>query len=163
MTFNVDNGLKSFQNEAAKFPAFSAVSLKSICFGMKFAGVTKWIRLSVNSASLLDIFKDQTTKSTNFGREKWKSLILGASLQLNCNREGINVKDGHNTLFARIGVVSNQENDCLNPDSVLGVGLQRNIGYCGPSLPYVSCGNLATCSADNGRKSSAAMCYILIQ
>eukprot|EP00794_Sanderia_malayensis_P008725 gene8725-9656_t len=163
VTYNVENGLKSLEFEEAKFPAFSSTNMTSICFGMKFAGVTKWIRLTVDrSQSLLDLFKDGNPVYTSLGRDKWKSLIADASLQVNCNREGVNVKrSSTGNIEARIGIFSNQQNDCTSPDSFIGVGL-INGNACGQHIG-ISCGNFAKCNADNGDKKSPAMCYLYIQ
>eukprot|EP00794_Sanderia_malayensis_P008724 gene8724-9654_t len=162
VTYNVENGLKSLEVEESKFPAFSSTNMTSICFGMKFAGVTKWIRLTVDrSQSLLDLFKDGNPVYTSFGRDKWKSLIADASLQANCNREGVNVKRPDHKIVARIGIFSNQENNCDTPDSFIGVGLKGTVPCNVRS--EISCGNFASCSADNGDKRSPAMCYLLVQ
>eukprot|EP00794_Sanderia_malayensis_P004172 gene4172-4726_t len=163
VTYNVENGLKSLEFEEAKFPAFSSTNMTSICFGMKFAGVTKWIRLTVDrSQSLLDLFKDGNPVYTRFGRDKWKSLIADASLQANCNCEGVNVQRSSGiNIDARIGIFSNQENDCNSPDSFIGVGL-INGNVCRQPIA-ISCGNFARCNPDNGDKTSPAMCYLLIQ
>ncbi len=66
---------------------------------------------------------------------------------------------GNNPLHskARIGYVSNQENECFSCDSRSGFGTG---GYYDDTN---TCGNEATFSPDNGDKHIKAMGYILIQ
>lgn len=43
-----------------------------------------------------------------------------SALQVNCNKEGFNVETAAEKV--RIGIISNQENDCSSCDSRIGVG-----------------------------------------
>ncbi len=96
---------------------------------MKKNDVTKWITISKSASSLLRIFIGANYQPTHLGRAKWMSLIAGSSLQPNCNREGFNVKAYGNLVFARIGIIGNNENDCLTPDSAFGFGSRwRSVG-----------------------------------
>ena len=63
------------------------------------------------------------TKSSGFGKEEWMSLINGAKLQTNCDKEGFNIKSHYN-LRLRIGIENNNEDDCKTCDSVIGFGIQ---------------------------------------
>ena len=86
-------------------------------------------------------------------------------MQLNCNAEGINPLPA----LARIGLVGNQENDCVSPDSVLGFG----INFLGVNnvQPQTVVGNMASCcagncqnncqGADNGAGTVSMFGYIL--
>ena len=58
---------------------------------------------------------------------------------------------------ARIGIVSNDQNDCISCDSRIGVGTG--------GLPDNSstCGNEAKHSTDNGEKHIRAMGYVLVK
>ena len=155
--------MKSFYNEEAKFNAFSKMSFDSICIGMKYSGTTKWLRIPVKGSSLQDIFKNGQYIQTSISRSTWKGLIAGSSLQVNCNRQGFNVKGNDGHMYARIGFVGNNEKDCGNPDSFLGIGV-RNYVLCPTShLADISCGNFASCGSDNGDKSLPAMGYVLVQ
>jgi len=49
-----------------------------------------------------------------------KALMPGGSMQPYCNREGVNSSCGSRTV--RLGMLTNQENDCDSCDSYLGVG-----------------------------------------
>lgn len=105
--------------------------------------------------SLHSLIADGQYRPTYFGRETWKSLISGSSLQRHCNREGFNV-----LRMARIGIVANQENDCNSPDSRIGLGTAG--GRCRQN-DRNSAGNEARCSADNGDKSIMVFGYIFAQ
>ena len=87
-------------------------------------------------------------------------LVFKASLQHNCNREGFNAKsDRKQNSKARIGILSNNENECQSCDSRIGFGTG---GYPDDSN---TCGNeaLAIYEADNSDKHIKAMGYILVQ
>ena len=152
--YNVENGLTSFEGFEAKFPAFSKINFDAVCVGMTFAGATQWLRINIKRHSLLAIFTAGTYVPTSLGRAAWKSIIAQSSLQLNCNREGFNVRRSDNALLARIGYIANEQGDCATPDSAIGFGLAGN---------WKSCGNSASSSPDNGNKQNAAIGYILIQ
>ena len=88
----------------------------------------------------------------------WKTLIGGhASLQLRCNKEGFN-SGCRGICRARIGIVTNNENDCLSCDSRIGFGTG------GQPFDSNTCGNVATDSSapDNGGQDIHAMGYIFI-
>ena len=79
-------------------------------------------------------------------------------MQDNCNRRGFNAASvGHSR--ARIGIIGNNQNDCVTPDSRIGFG---NGGYHDDSN---TCGNFAVddVASDNGGKNITAMGYILVQ
>ena len=135
-TFNVKNGMKSFYSEEAKFNAFSKLSFDSICIGMKYSGTTKWLRINVKGSSLQDIFQTGNYIQTSISRDTWKGLITGSSLQLNCNRQGFNVKDTAGRLCARIGYIGNQENECHSPDSFIALGGSTSFILC--SISHLS-------------------------
>ena len=89
------------------------------------------------------------------GRAAWKALITNSSLQANCNQEGFNVLGR-----SRIGIVSNQENDCNSPDSYIGVG---NIGAGCNGVAETRVGNMASCTPDNGDKSLSAFGVVFVR
>ena len=63
-------------------------------------------------------------------------------LQKNCNRQGFNVRgDGRhpNSPDARIGIIANNEDECVTCDSRLGFGTARGLGdsnTCGNYCPF---------------------------
>jgi hypothetical protein len=74
------------------------------------------------------------TINSSLSRSAWLSLAPGVSLQPNCNDQGYDIAPVGGNPFAevRIGLVTNQENDCGSPDSFIGFG-------AGP-MPSNGCG-----------------------
>lgn len=150
--------------DEAKFEAFNSMSFKSICFGLEYAGIKRWLHLPVGGQSLLHIFSLNRYIKTSLGKSAWRSLVPDSSLQKNCNREGINVKwDGNQEILARIGITSNNENECKTQDSAIGAGLRHRTNYCGTTLKPMSSGNIAGCLPDNGDKALPGTSYLLIK
>jgi hypothetical protein len=73
--------------------------------------------------------------------------------------EGFNVDApwGNGT---RIGIVSNQENDCGTPDSRIGIGTQGD--NCGQN-PNHSSGDEAKCDSDGGDVSIPTVGYVMVR
>ena len=139
------------------------MSFDSICIGMKYSGATKWLRIPVKGSSLKDIFKNGNYIQTSISRNTWKGLIAGSSLQVYCNRQGINVKGNGGHMYARIGYIGNNEDNCDTPDSFIALGSTRSIPSSDTYLAKISCGNLGSWLPDNGNKSLSAMGFILVQ
>ena len=126
---------------------------------MKIGQHIQFIVINKQAHSLYSLIADEHYRSTSLGRGTWKKLIGSqASLQHNCNREGFNVLCGHKiNSKARIGIVTNNENDCWSCDSRIGFGtggMQDNSNTCGNEARYAT---------DNGNKHIKAMGYILVQ
>ena len=121
----------------------------------------KFIVINKQANSLYSLIADGNHRSTSLGRDTWKSLIGSkASLQYNCNRKGFNAKsDSKQNSKARIGILSNNENECQSCDSRIGFGTG------GDPDDSNTCGNeaLAKYKADNSDKHIKAMGYILVQ
>jgi len=150
--------------EEAKFEAFNSMKFKSICFGLEYNKIKRWLHLHVRGTSLLDIFRRNRYISTNLGKTSWRSLVPDSSMQTHCNREGINVSyGGGQNIVIRIGITGNNENDCRSQDSSIGAGINSRIDYCGTSLKQISSGNVAGCLTDNGDKALPAYSYVLIK
>ena len=120
----------------------------------------RWIKIQYKSYSLYHLIADGQYRSTQIGRQNWKSLISGSSLQRNCNKEGFNVvPDGFSTnqhQHVRIGIIENDENKCNSCDSSLGLGGAGQYGQ-------ESSGNVAKHGGDNGDKNTAAWGYVFVQ
>ena len=103
---------------------------------MKIPGsqTTNFIAINKTSNSLYSLIADGQYHATSLGRDKWKTLIGSrASLQMNCNKEGFNAY-ASNVAKARIGILGNNENNCLTCDSFIGFGTGGRIsnnGACG--------------------------------
>ena len=99
--------------------------------------------------SLFFMIADGKYRATSLGRNTWKKLIGSrASLQPNCNKEGLNAI-GASTAHskARIGIFGNNENECNSCDSRIGFGTG---GYHDDSN---TCGNEAIAGGDNSLRS----------
>ena len=116
---------------------------------MKIGQQTRFIVLNKPANSLYSLIADGSYRATSLGRNTWQSLIGSqASLQVNCNREGFNAVSGRFDMSkARIGILGNNENDCVTCDSRIGFGTG------GQHHNSVTCGN-------NG---ITAMGFILVQ
>ena len=129
---------------------------------MKIGQQLRFTVINKQADSLYSLIADGQYRAISLGRETWKNLIGSiASLQLNCNREGFNTVDVNRIDVyhseARIGIVTNQENDCKTCDSRIGFGTG---GYFEDA---VACGNVAYVKGDNGDRSTPGMGYILVQ
>lgn len=163
--YNPDGGLTRFDEIETKLPSYWSTVFNQLCLGMKSQGTTNWTRVeSYNTASLYSLLADGNHRPTNIGRNSWKSLLAGSSLQSNCNMEGFNLNPSTRlsswTAKARIGILGNNENDCISCDSRLGFGTAGS--YVGMDDTN-SCGNEAVIRADNGDQHIKVHCYILVQ
>ncbi|XP_068730266.1 uncharacterized skeletal organic matrix protein 5-like [Montipora capricornis] len=159
--YNLPGGKTGFDFEETKLPTYWNTSFSKICLGMKISGrqLIRFLVINKQAQSLHSLIADGKYSYTSLSRDKWKTLIGSqASLQDNCNRNGFNAASkGHSR--TRIGIIGNNENDCVTPDSRIGFG---NGGFHDDSN---TCGNFAVDGAysDNGGKNITAMGYILVQ
>jgi len=126
---------------------------------MKCKEQINFIVINKQARSLYSLIADGKYRATSLGRYTWKALIgLEASLHNNCNREGFNVVcDSKGFSKARIGITSNNENNCTTCDSRIGFGTGGKLD------DFNTCGNEAKYSPDNGDRHIKAMGYILVQ
>ena len=125
---------------------------------MKIGPQIKFIVIDKQANSLYSLIADGTYRATSLGRNTWKSLIGSqASLQYNCNKEGFNTASTDSSLSkARIGIITNNEYDCVHCDSRIGFGTGDDSNTCGNEVNEIV-------DADNGGKYIKAMGYILVQ
>ena len=131
---------------------------------MKIGHQTKFVVLFKQASSLHSLISDGLYRPTSLGRNKWKSLIGSASLQPNCNQEGFNTKWGKSDpreaiRASRIGILGNDQNDCVTCDSRIGFGTggyPDDTNTCGNEVLFIHGG-------DNGEKHIKAMGYIFVQ
>ncbi|XP_027037843.1 uncharacterized protein LOC113666279 [Pocillopora damicornis] len=157
--YNLPGGKTGFDKQETKLPTYWNTSFSKICLGMKIGQHIQFIVINKQAHSLYSLIADEHYRSTSLGRGTWKKLIGSqASLQHNCNKEGFNVVcNQEENSRARIGIVSNNENDCHSCDSRIGFGSR------GKHDNSNTCGNEAMYSTDNGDKHIKAMGYILVQ
>eukprot|EP00795_Rhopilema_esculentum_P015213 gene15213-6416_t len=109
-------------DQEAKFPAFNTLPFTKVCAGMRLGSEKNFITLHKPSSSLLTCFSGSYV-STFHLRQSWLNILKGSTLQAYCNVQGINVIQGTVDSRVRIGILGNNENDCVTPDSGLGIGL----------------------------------------
>ncbi|XP_028518236.1 uncharacterized protein LOC110249889 [Exaiptasia diaphana] len=158
-SYKLTNGQSGVDDKETKLPTYWTLPFKSLCLGMKTAGQKnpRWIRLDYKASSLYSVIADGKYRQVSIGRKKWMSLIAGSSLQTNCNKEGFNVISNYKTGYfsiVRIGISSNNENDCKTNDSHLGFGGDNYKTNC--RAGKISTGNCA-------KKNHPAYGYILAQ
>ena len=162
-TYAVDDGLEGLNEKQTKLASYWNTPFNKICLGMKVNGATKWISLNYTNNSLHSVIEDGTLKGTTFGKEAWKSLIDGSSLQENCNEEGFNIQMNYGSqryMNIRIGLVANNQNNCNSCDSCIGFG--TSVIGCENDVRSTTCGNMAVCN-HLSNKNTAAFGYILVQ
>ncbi|KAL9953880.1 hypothetical protein ACROYT_G041353 [Oculina patagonica] len=157
--FNRHGGKTGFDLQETKLPTYWSTPFSKICLGMKIGQQINFIVINKQANSLYSLIADEKYRATSLGRNTWKKLIGShSSLQRNCNKEGFNaVSTSTSHSKARIGIVSNDQNECNSCDSRIGFGTG---GYPDDSN---TCGNNARHSTDNGEKHIKAMGYILVQ
>ena len=159
MDFNLPGGKTGLDTHETKLPTYWNTPFNKICLGMKIGQQFKSVVINHQARSLYSLIADGKYRATSLGRNTWKTLIGSrASLQSNCNKEGFNAI-GASTAHskARIGIISNEQNDCNSCDSRIGFGTG---GYGDDSN---TCGNEARARPDNGDQHIKAMGYILVQ
>ena len=159
-TFNIRGGETIFDAQETKLATYWDTPFSKICLGMKIHGEDNINFLVINQVadSLYSLIADGEHRATSLGRDTWKTLIGSqASLQINCNKEGFNARCLRDlNSRARIGVVTNNQDDCRTCDS--------RIGFGSGGLPDDSntCGQAAQ-NGDNGSKFVKAMCYLFVR
>ena len=156
--YKPDNAQDGIFGSETKTHSYYSAPFKKMCLGLQVGSALNWLPITRNADSLYSLIADNKHRDTNLGRDAWKSLISGSSLQPHCNREGFNTYFKNTRV--RIGIFSNQENNCDSPDSRIGIGAAGN--HCGQNNAN-SVGNEARCGPDNGDKSIRAMGYVLVQ
>ncbi|MDQ7022692.1 MAG: fibrinogen-like YCDxxxxGGGW domain-containing protein [Candidatus Gracilibacteria bacterium] len=107
-------------NSSIKLNSYNLLSFNSILLGMNVNNKMKKLIINKDSTSFLELIKNGGKINTNLGRNKWLNLIDNILVLNNCNDEGFNINYG--LLKTHIGIVMNGENDCSNPDSLIGFG-----------------------------------------
>ena len=158
-SYGIPEGKTGLDQLETKLPSYWATPFTKICLGMRIGVETRFYLLNKTASSLYSLIQDGKYRETNLGRNEWKKLIGSqASLQPNCEREGFNVLSGNtHSSKARIGIMSNNENDCITSDSRIRFGTG---GY--PDHTNTR-GNVAKHGEEGGDKFIEAMAYIFVQ
>ncbi|XP_015775687.1 PREDICTED: uncharacterized skeletal organic matrix protein 5-like [Acropora digitifera] len=160
--YNLAGGQTGFDFQETKLPTYWSTGFSKICLGMKIPGQPiKFLLVNKQAQSLHALIANGKYNATSLGLNKWKKLIgPQASLQVNCKREGFNAAAGRSGYAKiRIGIIGNDQKDCLTTDSRIG------FGGGGQGDDSNTCGNDAINhpSSDNGPRKIKAMGYILVQ
>jgi len=147
-----------FDTAEAKLASFSSVPFTAVRVGIMVGTTQHWLTVPLAGTSLTALFSG-SAKTTSLGRNAWKSLVSNASAQPACNIEGTNGACGARTL--RIGLLTNQENDCQSCDSYIGLGHSGQAGCSSMTGGYAGC--MASCSADNGDQSQLGWGYLYVR
>lgn len=113
----------------AKYAAFGATPFSEVrVISLDALGGPRAVSFSVPpEESMLSALSRNTPIATTTprGPAAWTALGDGGTLQVACNREGLNQR-GNNVsddgARVRVGIIANNENDCVSPDSWAGVG-----------------------------------------
>ena len=91
---------------------------------MKIGQQIKFIVVNKQANSLYSLVADGQRRLTSLGRDTWISLMGSYGyLYSNCRREGFNtLSDDTSMGKARIGIIGNNENDCVTCDTRIGFG-----------------------------------------
>ena len=162
IVYAVEDGLEGLTEKQTKLASYWNTPFNKICLGMKVNNVTNWIVVNRQASSLFSEIADGTFKNTTAGKDEWKSLIDGSSLQANCNKEGYNFHKGHSDVESgfiymkiRIGIVANNQNDCDTPNTCIGFGISAR--GCHIYARNTTCGNLAICGWFNNTSTAATL------
>lgn len=145
-----------------KSSIFSTMPIRFMRLGFRTVGQNDAVftNLDLGFSSTLNALFNGPSRDINFiSRSAWLAAVPGGgSLQANCNRQGINVfMPGART---RVGIITNQENDCLSPDSRIGIGGTGDACGQDPASPV---GNECRCVCSNGEVSRRFMGYLLVR
>ena len=161
--FNTSGGKTGFDDQETKMPTYWSTAFNNICLGMKLKGKTNWIKLNHSAESLHSVIADGVYKPTSVGRNTWKSLLDNSSLQTQCDLEGFNSNASAinvpNPAVVRIGIIADNNHNCLNCNSRIGVGGGGDRG----GQEVNPCGNEASFSDPYIKQHLEAFCYILLQ
>ena len=140
-------------------PSYWSNPFTKLYLGMQDAdGNTKWLSITQQAISLHALLANNSHTTTKIDKATWKSLLSGSSLQPNCNMQGFNVVSPSGTqdpAITKIGIISNNEDDCHSCNSRIGFGCA---GTRGKQDGSNSCGNEKL-----SEKHIKANCYILVQ
>ena len=89
--YGLPEGESGLDDQETKLQTYWNTPFTKVCLGMKVGEVTKFFVLNQKASSLYALIADGKYRKTSLGREGWKKLITGSSLQKNCQKEGFNV------------------------------------------------------------------------
>jgi hypothetical protein len=115
-----------------KSPLFSVYPYSELRLGMRFSYYpTKWLNVKHGQyASMHAAMTEGHLAFTGMTRNDWLTLANNGALQRNCNRMGYNlIANNIASARIRIGILGNDDNDCITPDSFIGFGAKCLLHY----------------------------------
>jgi len=145
----------------AKFRGFLNLAFTSMRLVMR-DGSDRGVVLPLAASSLQGLFAG-AARATTVGRNAWRGLVSSPSLQPFCNAEGVNQSvPGYRRV--RLGILTNQENECTSPDSGLGLGFGTDANNCITApLAATSAGNVSSCGGDNGDRNTQTFTMLFVR
>ncbi|XP_046863631.1 uncharacterized protein LOC124457416 isoform X2 [Xenia sp. Carnegie-2017] len=154
-SYMIENGETGLDDLETKLPTYWSTKIK-MCVGMKVNSTIKFISFEMQAESLYDLIADGKYRKTDLSRSQWLTLVKNSFLQQYCDKEGFNVVgEDSNAARVKLGILGNNENDCISTNSFVGFGGSYGCKICG----VISCGNFY---AWNDDKQVRAMGYIFI-
>ncbi|XP_046863592.1 uncharacterized protein LOC124457372 isoform X3 [Xenia sp. Carnegie-2017] len=156
-SYKTENGETGLGQNETKLPTYWSTQIKKMCVGMKVNSKIKFISFEIQAESLYELIADGKYRKTTLSRSQWLTLVENSSLQQYCDREGFNVvglRGGDAEV--KLGILGNNENECISPDSFIGFGGSHDCNFCGVN----SCGNFVSWSSND--KNVRTMGYILL-
>ncbi len=117
-----------YDNTEFKSDLFNRLPFNNIYLELETWNNKNAVKLSYSSNNLLSIFNGDNYINYSYWKSNWMSLVPGSSLQPYCNNEWFNAY-ASTWLRARIGITSNNENDCTSNDSVVWIWLNQRRDY----------------------------------
>jgi len=146
------------EQREAKLPGYWSVSFDELRVDMLAQDSLGRFAFFQAAPSLHALVADGVHRPTRQGWQAWRAMLPGASLQVGCGMEGFNV--GGDRARVRIGVVTDNDGLCRDPDSRLGVGAAG--GSCGQDNAN-SVGAEGRCRADQGDRSLRAFAWVFVR
>jgi hypothetical protein len=155
--------LPGLDRTEAKLQTFNAVAFTEVRIGLEYpidSGSVRHIVMPLTATNLVELFTGSPLHTTTLGRDAWKGLVgADASLQPFCNTEGANVVLPQNRV--RLGIISNEQDDCLSPDSRIGVG-GAGVPVC--TIPDLqTAGNSSCYEGDNGDVELPGFAWVFVR
>jgi hypothetical protein len=161
--------------EEAKLDTFRSLPFSEVRLGLApigaTAGPTRWLVLNLAGPSLHALFTGTAAVTTSAPRTAWSALLPNADLQPLCGRQGVNVGPdqpfGNGYARARLGIVGNGQDQCIDVDSAIGVGLDNAV--CTPPVGTTLaaagnfCCNQATCTGPGGQTNAPSFAYVMVR
>jgi hypothetical protein len=154
-----------------KLHGFTRLKAKELRVGLADpaspTSTVRWLTATLTTGTdqtLQELFDrgDYVPLSTPAGASSWLGLLPGSALQANCRREGLNNSGSGGAAYVRIGIIANNEADCLSPDSWVGVG-GIPISCVTTTLTTAAAGNAALCLGGSPTIDAAAFAYVMVR